>query len=185
MPNSPMSSTTTTAEATSEPTQAEIDADFTRDVLLDLTNLARDFARLLLDTARRGCKPDDILRLHAAFDRAARSARRSLLLYRHLKKPPPQTEPERRRHARDHIQRTVERAIAAAPLEPGERESRRAELLDRLDTIETEADLLNRPLPEIIAELKHELGLVFEALSQPIERRQPEYRTPTIQPPDG
>lgn len=153
----------------------ELDQAFFRDVMLDFANLARDFAHLLFQTAQRTTKPDDIIRLHAAFDRAGRCCRRSLLTHRHMQKPTPDADPERRRYARATIIRTVEDAIHAAPLEPGEKSGRHRELRDRLDTVELEADLTRRPITAIVDEIKRDLGLVFEELSKPIyKRRTPE-----------
>lgn len=156
-----------------------------RNVLLDITEAARDFADLLLATARRAQEPDDILRLAAAFDRTSRCARRGILLARHLRRPAkPANEP-----GRPAAVRLAQPAAATPHAGPSQAsllpEAKQRELRDRLDAIDPSPDIaLGRtPVPDALVALHRDLKQVFEELPKPLYK--PKLATPSAPIPDG
>ena len=106
-----------------------------------------------------------------AFDRIARAVRRTILLAQSLPieslgslpaAQPPGTprEAAARAAARQKIIRSVEDTIYA-DASPANAEALHAELRDRLDRPELEDDIRSRPVDEIIAEIRRDLGLEF------------------------
>ena len=136
--------------------------------------------------------------LVAAFDRAARAVRRTVLLAQHLDDAPrahaartharaqAQAEAqaahmEARTHARTRILRGVEDALdraAHARRPTPDATALRRELLERLDAPDLhaglDADLARRPLADVIAEICRDLGLAAPVpFSCPPRRRTP------------
>ena len=112
--------------------------------------------------------------LAGAFDRVARTLRRTVLLAHHLDQPG--NAPDRRTHARTRIIRGIEDAIdraAHAGRKPNP-EALRRELLERLDSPALDDDLATRPLPDLIEELCRDLNLHYPIPSVcPPRRRTP------------
>ena len=113
-----------------------------------------------------------------AFDRLARSVRRSIMLARKLAEPPaPAKDPAHHRAAaRKRIIREVEDAIqrhshAPDSADDADPASLTTELHDRLDTPDLDYDLTTRPIADIITELCRDLGLAALPGTNPWRRR--------------
>ena len=172
-----------------EEAQAALDAQYYRRVLHELIDIATDMARLVqrqaiaqAETAgQKGAAAVPVAALEAerfagAFQRIARSIRRSIGLARRLDSPVPAERgaaAERRRvwarkriipEVEDTIQRTVGEREAAAL---------NAELLERLDAADLDDDISNRPIEKIIADICRDFGMMAMPGTHPWRRRTP------------
>lgn len=159
------------------PTEEQLDDVFYRGVLLDITGAARDFAQLLFDTAQRARDPAQILHLAAAFERVSRSARRGILLARHVRKPikadapdrspknPPNGQPGNRQAGAPNPPKRPSDAVPVTGTEAQQREIR-----DRLDTLDADLAISfpDNQIPAAIASLRRDLQQAFEELSKPL-----------------
>ena len=138
------------------------------------TTIARDIAaQAARDTQALATNPDAPRPDHTiAFDRVARTVRRCILLAQHLRKDTDQRD-QTRTQARIRVLRSVDDAIAKERT-PG-KAALHTELRERLDApdlVETmDHDLDTRPLPEIIQELRRDLGLANMGGADPWPRR--------------
>ncbi len=117
-----------------------------------------------------------LIALAAAFDQIARAVRRNILLARSLDRPaPPAPDPAQlRTAARKRILRETEDTIQRAHNPDSDiAESLQAELRDRLDAPDLEDDLATRPIPDIITEIRRDLGLDAHPGTRPFKRRTP------------
>ena len=96
--------------------------------------------------------------LAAAFDRVARTLRRTILLAHHLDQP---ARPDLRTQARTRVIRTVENAIdyAAYAGRAPDQDAVRREMLERIDSPAFDDDLATRPLADLVKELCQDLGI--------------------------
>lgn len=91
-----------------------------------------------------------------SYDRVFRAVRRGIMLAKRLKDP----EPVRKQAAaRRQIARDVGNAIQSQAKSPKDAENLYAGLRDRLDTPDFEEDLENRPIQDIIDDIRKDLGL--------------------------
>ena len=134
-------------------------------VLQDLVQMAHDMARLVHAQAHRQAEaasaalpppppatppfPDPAI----AFDRIARTIRRTILLAQKLEEQPKLAN---RTAARKRILREVE-DVFQRNAKPADRPSLQTELLDRLDSPDLEDDIDIRPLDDIIDDIVHDL----------------------------
>ena len=166
-----------------------------REILHGLISMGTDFARLLHAQATVQPQPtqpaatpapdapaappapaaDTLISLAAAFDRTARAIRRSIALARSLAHPtqPTQDLAQHRVAARRRIIREVEDAIQRTS-DPTDAATLQAELRDRLDTPDLDADITTRPVADIITELCRDLGLAALPGARPWKRRTPD-----------
>ena len=166
---------------TPDPGQQAEDAQYYRQTLHGVIAMATDLARTLHAQATTPPRPTpaqpppNTLEIAAAFDRIARCIRRSITLARRLHDPvKPAPDPARHRAAaRTQIIRTVEDRIHRAAHEGDRAESLTAELYDRLDGPDLDADLATRPVAEIITEICRDLGLASPPGDTPWRRRTP------------
>jgi hypothetical protein len=121
--------------------------------------------------------------LTIAFDRVARTIRRTIALARKLSEPAQPSPAERaaaaaeqrRRAARKQIIRDVEDTIRREA-HGREAEALHAELYERLDTLDLDDDIENLPIAEIIAAIRRDLGIAAHINSRgisPWKRRRP------------
>ncbi len=93
------------------------------------------------------------------FERLSRTVRRTVLLARHLADRPARDRAAAKSQARRQIIRGVQDAIGRAR-QPQERvNSLNDELYERLEAPELDEELENRPIHEIISEIRRDLGL--------------------------
>ncbi len=91
-----------------------------------------------------------------SYDRVFRAVRRGIMLAKRLSQP----EPVRKQAAaRRQVARDVGNAIQSQAKSPKDAENLYADLRDRLDTPDFEEDLENRPIQDIIDEIRKDLGL--------------------------
>lgn len=119
-----------------------------------------------------------------AFERVSRATRRAILVARHVAQqiaqraaaspaPTPTLTPaQRRTAARARLIREVQDTIQTKA-RPADADALRAELIDRLDSPELDADLLARPVADLIADFLRDLGLAHPPGARPIGRRTP------------
>ncbi len=121
--------------------------------------------------------------LSIAFERVARTIRRTIALARKLAEPAPQARAaeqahQRRTAARKQIIRDLEDTIhREAHGRAAETEALHAELYERLDTLDLDDDLDTLPIAEIIAALRRDLGLDPHRTTRgisPWKRRRPQ-----------
>jgi hypothetical protein len=107
-----------------------------------------------------------------AADRMGRTVRRTVMLIEKLLKPVKEAA-ERKEAARKRVIRAVENSIEQdAPVEDVER--LQAEFQDRMDRPDIEDDFGGRPVEEIIAEIRQDLGIAAQqAGGRPWKRRTP------------
>ena len=110
--------------------------------------------------------------LARAFERIATAVRRTIILVEHLAKPAPDPS-ARRTQIRKTIIRRVERIIHKE-VEPPDAESLRIELIDRLDTPESDQDIDFRPSADIVQEILDDMGLARLPFQSERPRRTPE-----------
>ena len=171
--------------------QRDEDAQYYRHILHELIEIGTDLARAIhrqatpKPNAEPGPEPaaapapDPTL----AFDRIARTIRRTIALARKLTEPAPQGPAQgshqRRLAARKQIIREVEDTIhreAHGPEAEARAESLHAELYERLDTLDLDDDLDTLPIAEIIAAIRRDLGIAAHINSRgisPWKRRTP------------
>ncbi len=107
-----------------------------------------------------------------AFDRIARTVRRTVALLRVLDVPVAPVV-ERRALVRRQVIRAVEDTIEADHGDGERAESLRAELYERMDAPEFEEDL-GRPVEEVIADIRRDLGIAGRpGMRHPWKRRTP------------
>lgn len=88
--------------------------------------------------------------------------------------PPPPEDPDRRRvAARKAVLREVDDAIHRHA-KPAEAETLRDELTERMDMPDFDAELLDRPTKDVVAEIKRDLGLANGTTPHPFKRRTPD-----------
>ena len=156
----------TTPNETSNTTPNTIidDATHYKRVLRELVDRASDMARLIHEQTIRQAEaasaalppppaPNPFPDPAGAFDRTARTIRRTILLAQKLDEPPKLTN---RTAARKRILREVEDVIQRNA-KPADRPSLQTELLDRLDSQDLEDDIDIRPLDDIITDIVHDL----------------------------
>ncbi len=161
-----------------------------RQALDDLVTMGTNLARLLHDQAvaqaaahapapkpsAQPPTPNTLIPLTNAFAQIARAVRRCILLARLLDRPAqPAPDPAHHRTAaRKRILREVEDEITRTH-NPGSdiAEDLQAELLDRLDAPDLQADLATRPVADIIAEIRRDLGVASLPGSRHWRRRTP------------
>lgn len=106
-------------------------------------------------------------------DRAARTIRRCIVLARHIAEHPARSAQSRRTAARKQVIRAIDDEIhanaqrRATPEAAADASALRAELCERLDAPEFDADLLDRPIPELITEMRRDLGLAGSPATWP------------------
>ena len=112
--------------------------------------------------------------LARAFERIATAVRRTILLSDHLKKPAAiKSQSARRTQIRKTIIRRVERIIHKE-VEPDDAAALRVELIDRLDTPESDQDIDFRPSADIVVEICDDMGIARLPFQSERPRRTPE-----------
>ncbi len=168
--------------------QRDEDAQYYRGILHELVEMATDIARAVhrQATAEQSAEhgpagaaqpqapaPDPTI----AFDRIARTLRRTIALARKLADPAPLSTAaqaaERRRIARKQIIRAVEDSIQR-DADSAEADALHAELYERLDTIDLDDDIDTLPIAEIIAAIRRDLGIAAMPGAHPWKRRTPQ-----------
>jgi len=110
--------------------------------------------------AAHGPDPAALAALAAAFDGVARTIRRTVLLARHLRARPAAPAPARARElVRRDALRTLGDDLHRGRLPQPERDALQREFLERLDSPDTEADLLDQPTDHVISAIRRDLGL--------------------------
>ena len=167
--------------------QRDEDAQYYRHILHELVDMATDIARAVHrqttteQSTAPGAAPAPALAgapdPTIAFDRIARTIRRTIALARKLSEPTPPRPvaqaAERRRIARKQIIREVEDTIQRET-DGADAEALQAELYERLETIDCNDDLDNLPIAEIIALIRRDLGLGALPGTHPWKRRTPQ-----------
>ena len=135
------------------------DAAYYRRVLHELIEMGADLARMVHGQAQAEPAAAEAPALVAAFDRVARTIRRTIGLARRLDAPEAglASRAGRRLAVRRQIIRAVEDSIHE--LAPERQSALEAELLERLDGPDLADDIDHRPVMEIIAEIRRDLGL--------------------------
>ncbi len=165
------------------PGQQAEDAQYYRRVLHGLIDMGAELAGIVLHQAKARSEtptpaaapaPHPTQDFTIPFDRIARAIRRTVLLARKIAEPAPAASQsgQHRAAARKQIIREVENAIAHRA-DPDEAASLHAELRDRLDAPDLEDDIQSRPIAEIIAEIRRDLGVAPLSDLHPWERRTP------------
>jgi hypothetical protein len=135
---------------TTPPTDAQSHREAVLDALMDL---GHELAQLVVDQAKAGVMPAAAAAI--AYDRITRSIRRGVLVIHEVARPAKAVD---RVAARRQIIRTVEDTIERESEGPAAKALHR-EFLDRLDTLDMDADLSTRPVEDIIAEICRDLGI--------------------------
>ena len=182
-----MSSTPFRPDPVNCATQRDEDAQYYRQVLHELIAIGTDLARALHRQAAPESnnqpsaapapaqvpQPDPTI----AFDRIARTLRRTIALARKITDParpaPAERSSERRLAARKRIIREVEDTIQRRA-EGADAEVLQAEFYERLETIDCEDDIANLPIAEIVALIRRDLGLAHLPGTHPWKRRKPQ-----------
>ena len=182
-----MSSTPSRPEPTDRATQRDEDAQYYRQVLHELIEIGTDLARTLHRQATPETKaepnnqpstaPDPTI----AFDRIARTLRRTIALARKLSDPTPprpaqlraEYTSERRLAARKQIIRAVEDTIQRRS-NGAEAEALHSEFYERLDDPDLDDDLDQRPVAEIIKDICRDFGIEHFPGTHPWKRRTPQ-----------
>ena len=125
------------------------------------------------DGADADAAPGAVTDFAAGFDRIARAVRRTIALAQRLDESVRVSDGAARREAaRRRIIRNVEDSIQRC--EPGESGERlEAELFERLDGPEMDAEIDHRPAAEIVADICRDLGLATPPGARPWKRRTP------------
>ena len=143
------------------------DAEHDRVVLRELVDLGVQLARDIAAEARH----PGVATGHAApFERIVRTVRRTILLAQRLEAGPTRTQ--RRTEARQRILREVEDSILNQSAGTQAR-ALQAELRERLDAPDLEDAIGNRPIGEIICEIRRDLGLDVMPAPHTKRRRTP------------
>ena len=172
--------------------QRDEDARYYREILHELIEIGADLARAVhcqatpepsaqLNTGPGAApepvpagapQPDPTL----AFDRIARTLRRTIALARTITEPAPlspaQGTQQRRLSARKQIIREVEDTIQRRT-DGTEAEALRAEFHERLDTPDLDDDIDQLPVADIIAAICRDLGIAHHPGTHPWKRRTP------------
>jgi hypothetical protein len=137
---------------------------------IDLTRLMQKQAHAEVEIAARLGEPAPDFTVAA--DRMGRTVRRTVMLIEKLLKPVKEAA-ERKEAARKRVVRAVENSIERdAPDEDVER--LQAEFQDRMDRPDIEDDFGDRPVEEIIAEIRQDLGIAAAQIGgRPWKRRTP------------
>ncbi len=120
--------------------------------------------------------PATLASLAGAFAQAARAVRRCIMLAQTLNQPAkPAPDPTGHRvAARKRILRETEDSIGRGYNPDSDAaEALRAELHERLDAPDLDADILTRPVADIITEIRRDLGLDANPGTRPFQRRTP------------
>ncbi len=179
-----MSPTPSRPEPADPAAQPDEDAQHYRQMLYELAEIGMDIARTLHRQATQPAAAPDSAPAEApqpdptvAFDRIARAVLRTIALARTLTDPaqpnPAAQAGQRRLAARKQVIRAVEDTIHRAAHEGDRAESLIAELRDRLDDPDLDWDLANRPIPDIIADIRRDLGLASAPGDNAWRRRTP------------
>ena len=178
-----------------EPGRVARDVEHHRQVLNELIDLGAEMARVVqrqavaqlgaqadaagADRAAAGPAGLEAERFAGAFERIARSVRRSIALARRLDSPVPAAAERaeaaagrRRIWARKRIIREVEDTIQRT-VDEREAEALNAELLERLDAADLDDDISNRPIEKIIADICRDFGMMAMPGTHPWRRRTP------------
>ena len=172
-------------------TQRDEDAQYYREVLHELVEIGARLARAIDRQANAepaaapeqpapAAAPDLAPKLAPdftiAFDRVARTIRRTIALARRISDPaaprPAAQAAERRRIARKQIIRDVEDTIQRET-SGADADALHAEFYERLETIDMDDDLDNLPIAELIALIRRDLGLAALPGTHPWKRRTP------------
>ena len=162
--------------ASSEPpspaSRAESRAERRRVAAHELIEMGTDLARLVHSQALAA--PETAADATIAFDRIARTVRRTIMLARKVAEPMPiPADPAPRRAAtRRRIIREVEDVIQRSA-GSGEAEALHREFLDRLDAPDLDDDIAHRPAADIIVDICRDLGLSAPPGTHPWQRRTP------------
>jgi hypothetical protein len=156
----------TPAPPNDPPDPSVADAQHYRTLLHELLDLGMDHARFVHAEAKTlAAAPEPApnpaaaqAALAVAHDRIARAIRRTITLARHLDDPVTPSAAQHRASSRRRIIRAVEDTIDREPRRP-DKDHLRAELAERLEGPDLDADILHRPIPEIIAEICRDLAL--------------------------
>ena len=175
-----MSIPSASAEPETAADQRAADAQYYRHVLHELIDMGADLARLVHQRAKaEAAVPADAPAPDAtiAFDRIARSVRRTIALARTLDEPalaPEAGHPaELRTAARKRVIRLVENAIHREAR--GEQaEALHAELLERMDGPDVDGDIGHRTVSQIVDTICADLGLEGPDGLRRWKRRTPE-----------
>ena len=189
-----MSAHTTQPTTLNDPGQPAAPSHPHRQALDDLITMGTDLARALhrqaliqAQAAQAAVPPHPapgipheppaaaLVTLATAFDRIARAVRRCIALARKLDEPVHATPnpAHHRTAARKQVIRAVEDTIHRTAHEGDRAEALSAELRDRLDDPDLDNDLTHRPIADIIAEIRRDLGLASPPGDHPWRRRTP------------
>jgi hypothetical protein len=153
------------------------DAQYYRRLLHGVLEIGATLANLLPEQVQSATpsaeRVPEIARVAIAFDRIARTIRRTITLARKVAEPiaPTAERPDQHRAAaRRRIIREVEDVIQRTP-QDADAETLHAELLDRLDGPDLDDDIANRPIADIIADICRDLGLAAMPGTHPWKRR--------------
>ena len=192
-----MSSTPSRPDPADRASQRDEDAQYYRQVLHELIEIGTDLARTLHRQAalESNAEPDAAPAAAQApaptpdptiaFDRIARTLRRTIALARKLTDPTPprpkdlaaerraEHASERRLAARKQIIREVEDTIQRRS-NGAEAEALHAEFYERLDDPDLDDDLDQRPVAEIIKDICRDFGIEHFPGTHPWKRRTPQ-----------
>ena len=191
-----MSPTPPHPEPADRASQRDEDAQYYREILHELVEIGARLARAIdpQTTTQPGAAPEQAGQPapaqapqpapSIAFDRIARTIRRSIALARKISEPGPEPRAaeqahQRRRSARKQIIREVEDTIhrdVHGPDAEARAESLHAELYERLDTLDLDDDIDNLPIADIVAAIRRDLGIAAHINSRgisPWKRRTP------------
>ncbi len=164
---------TTPIPPQAQPASREDDDAYYRAVLHELVEIGTGLARQLKDTAAKHPEADHTI----AFDRVARTIRRTIALARHIATSPPKARmaPAERAKAREKIIRTIEDAIEVKGRHTKgfDNQAYFEELNERLLDDQLEQDLLTRPIDDIIEEIARDLNVNAQERSWRHKRRTP------------
>jgi hypothetical protein len=160
--------------------QRDEDAQYYRQVLHELIDMGADLARALHKQVTSAPTPDPAAAPAPdpaiAFDRIARTIRRTIALARKLAEPAPPSPAaqaaERRVAARKRIIRDVEDTIQREAHGP-EADALHAEFRERLDAPDLDDDLDHLPIADLIAAICRDLGIAHYPGTHPWKRRTP------------
>jgi hypothetical protein len=191
-----MSPTPSHPEPADPASQRDEDAQYYRQILHELVEMATDIARAVHRQATAGQSAEPAAAPAAAptpdptiaFDRIARTLRRTIALARKISEPVPlstavqaaEQAQQRRTAARKQIIREVEDSIQRdvhGPEAEARAEALHAELYERLDTLDLDDDLDTLPIAEIVAAIRRDLGIAAHPNSRgisPWKRRTPQ-----------
>jgi hypothetical protein len=166
-----MSNRPAATEAESAADHAAEDSLFHREVLNELIGLGSDLARMIhgqaKDQAAARYADEGVPDVTVAFERVCQTVRRTILLCRKIAEPVPTRAAVQAAARRAAVRREVARAVEASIAEQatdGDAAGLRCELGERMERLEAEDADLERPVGEIILEIRRALGLCREGL---------------------